>query len=83
MQSITQEQSPVKDVHRVFRDNHSAAREFERTDLSPNDRLLLLTSALGLFLRRLKHGIPLLRSDLVRLEVYADVDRVTAEEAAA
>lgn len=84
MESITQEQSLIKDLRRSFPAKHSDSHQkFDCTDLSPIERRLLLTSTLGLYLRRARHGIPLLRSDMVRLEVYADVDPPATEEAAA
>jgi hypothetical protein len=84
MERITQRQSAVKDPRGSFSEKKSASHQkFDCEDLSPTERRLLLTSTLGLYLRRARHGIPLLRSDLVRLEVYADVDPPAAEEAAA
>ncbi len=68
MESITQEQ----EVRNIFCSSHSASRKFERPDLSPSDRRLLLTSTLGLYLRRLKHGYSVSRDDLLRTADYAD-----------
>jgi hypothetical protein len=43
-------------------------------DLSASDRRLLLTSTLGLFLRRLRHGYPLRSEEITKLAPYADAD---------
>jgi len=51
-------------------------RGFQPVDLSPSDRRLLLRSTLGLFLRRLRHGIPVLKGDLLGLATYADDPRM-------
>lgn len=40
-------------------------------DLSETDRKLLVRASLALFLRRLNHGIPVLRRDLLNVAYYA------------
>jgi len=40
--------------------------------LSTPDRRLLLSATFRLFLSRLKHGLPVLRDDVVRVAAYAD-----------
>jgi hypothetical protein len=80
MESITHGELAVKGPGGDFQCNYSVSRgEFERIDLSPGDRRLLLISTLGLYLRRLRHGIPVTREDISRLANYGDV---VAEQAA-
>jgi len=43
----------------------------ESISLSDSDRRLLIRSSLTLFLRRLNHGVPVLRDDLLRVAFYA------------
>ena len=40
-------------------------------ELSETDRRLLVRASLTLLLRRINHGIPVLRSDLLRVAYYA------------
>jgi hypothetical protein len=47
-------------------------------EISSWDRRLLLAASFRLFLRRLHHGIPVLRSDVQRLVDFADRDMETA-----
>jgi hypothetical protein len=42
------------------------------TGLSPSDRRLILISSLSLYLRRVRHNIPVTSGDLLRLAPYAD-----------
>ena len=42
--------------------------------LTDNDRRLLVRASLSLFLRRLNHNVPVLRSDLLRVAFYAPED---------
>ena len=44
--------------------------------LSPGDRRLLLTSTLGVLLRRARHGTQVTAEDLLRLVPYADPEAV-------
>jgi hypothetical protein len=80
MESIAHDQLAVKGPQGNFQSNHSLSHgEFERTDLSLGDRRLLLISTLGLYLRRLRHGIAVTREDISRLANYGDI---VAEQAA-
>jgi hypothetical protein len=75
MESIAERQATSKGLHDDFRSNHFASsREFYGMDLSPTERRLVLISTLGLFLRRLRHGIAIRRIDLLRLLDFADSD---------
>jgi hypothetical protein len=49
-----------------------SSRQEVSSSLSPSDQRLLLISTLGLFLRRLRHGIPVTREDLDNLARYTD-----------
>jgi hypothetical protein len=80
MESITHGELAVKGLRGNFQSNYSVSPgEVEQADLSPGDRRLLLISTLGLYLRRLRHGIPVTREDISRLANYGDV---VAEQAA-
>jgi hypothetical protein len=54
-----------------------SSRQEASCSLSPSDQRLLLISTLGLFLRRLRHGIPVTREDLDNLARYTDAARPT------
>jgi hypothetical protein len=50
---------------------------FPSNNISPQDRRLLVKASLGLFLRRMNHGVPVHADDLIRLAAFAD-DKPTA-----
>jgi hypothetical protein len=74
MQSFTQQEAVVKDSPEKPLSNSSVEPRFgpRPMNLEPSDRRLLLTSTLGLFLRRARHGIAVTSSDLIRLLPYCD-----------
>jgi hypothetical protein len=43
----------------------------DQENLTASDRQLLVRASLCLFLRRLNHGIPVFRDDLLRIAYYA------------
>jgi hypothetical protein len=93
MESITQEQPTFKNPRNSFsKDNLPSRGELEESPIAPlstvhedmpsSGRKLLLAASFRLFLRRLHHGFPVTRSELVYLLPYADDTDHTAGVAA-
>jgi hypothetical protein len=83
MQSITQEQQTFKNPRNGFSRDHRPARgESQESstqhfsavaeEIPPSGRKLLLAASFRLFLRRLQHGFPVTRTELIYLLPYAD-----------
>lgn len=57
-----------------FTQERNRKQAFGSNQLTDTDRKLLVRASLTLFLRRLNHGIPVLRSDLLQIAYYAPED---------